>query len=39
MTGLDGRTWLRFVGWFAVGMAIYAAYGFRHSLLRPSDGA
>ena len=39
MTGLDGRTWLRFVVWFAAGMAIYAAYGFRHSLLRPRGGA
>lgn len=35
MTGLDARTWVRFIVWFVVGMAIYAAYGFRHSLLRP----
>jgi len=33
--GLSGGTWLRFVGWFAVGVALYASYGFRHSLLRP----
>ena len=32
--GLSGGTWLRFVGWFAVGVAVYAAYGYRHSLLR-----
>jgi APA family basic amino acid/polyamine antiporter len=33
--GLSGGTWLRFVVWFVVGMAVYAAYGFRHSMLRP----
>jgi APA family basic amino acid/polyamine antiporter len=32
--GLSGGTWLRFIIWFAVGVAVYAAYGFRHSLLR-----
>jgi APA family basic amino acid/polyamine antiporter len=35
MTGLGMPTWIRFVVWFAVGVAIYAAYGYRHSLLRP----
>ena len=25
---------IRFVVWFAVGVAVYAAYGFRHSRLR-----
>ena len=34
MTGLGTATWIRFVVWFAVGVAIYAAYGYRHSLLR-----
>ena len=34
MTGLGAATWIRFVVWFAVGVAIYAAYGYRHSLLR-----
>ena len=34
MTGLGTETWLRFVVWFAVGLAVYMAYGFRHSLLR-----
>jgi APA family basic amino acid/polyamine antiporter len=35
--GLSGWTWLRFVVWFLVGAAVYAAYGYRHSLLRPSE--
>jgi APA family basic amino acid/polyamine antiporter len=34
MTGLGVATWIRFVVWFVVGVAIYAAYGYRHSLLR-----
>ncbi len=34
MTGLGTATWIRFVVWFAVGVGIYAAYGYRHSLLR-----
>jgi APA family basic amino acid/polyamine antiporter len=34
MTGLGALTWIRFVVWFAVGVAVYAAYGFRHSRLR-----
>jgi APA family basic amino acid/polyamine antiporter len=33
--GLSGATWWRFVIWFLVGVAVYAAYGYRHSLLRP----
>jgi basic amino acid/polyamine antiporter, APA family len=34
MTGLGTLTWIRFVVWFAIGVAVYAAYGFRHSRLR-----
>jgi len=33
--GLSGGTWLRFIVWFLVGVGVYAAYGYRHSLLRP----
>jgi basic amino acid/polyamine antiporter, APA family len=32
--GLAPVTWLRFLVWFAVGLAIYALYGYRKSLLR-----
>ena len=31
---LPGATWLRLVYWTAIGMSIYAFYGFRHSRLR-----
>jgi APA family basic amino acid/polyamine antiporter len=31
--GLGGETWLRFIVWFAVGIAIYAVYGYRKSVL------
>ena len=34
LEGLDGLTWLRFVVWFVVGVAVYALYGYRRSLLR-----
>lgn len=34
LEGLDGLTWLRFIVWFLVGIAVYALYGYRHSLLR-----
>ena len=32
---LSNGTWLRFLGWFAVGAIVYASYGYRKSLLRP----
>jgi len=34
MSGLDALTWERFGIWFLVGIAIYAAYGYRNSRLR-----
>jgi APA family basic amino acid/polyamine antiporter len=34
MTGLGALTWIRFIVWFAIGVAVYAAYGYRHSRLR-----
>jgi APA family basic amino acid/polyamine antiporter len=34
MTDLPGLTWLRFGIWLAVGLLIYALYGYRHSRVR-----
>ena len=31
--GLGGETWLRFIVWFVAGVAIYAFYGYRKSVL------
>jgi APA family basic amino acid/polyamine antiporter len=31
MTGLTVITWLRFVVWLVIGLAIYAAYSRHHS--------
>ncbi|MBI5491007.1 MAG: amino acid permease [Deltaproteobacteria bacterium] len=34
MHGLDRVTWFRFFGWLAIGLVLYAAYGYRKSRLR-----
>ena len=34
ITGLTTLTWLRFGIWFVIGIAVYAAYGYRNSRLR-----
>ncbi|MEV0900614.1 amino acid permease [Actinoplanes sp. NPDC049802] len=34
MADLPLDTWIRFIAWLAVGLVIYAAYGYRHSRLR-----
>ena len=34
MLGLPVRTWIRFAGWLAAGIAIYVFYGSKHSGLR-----
>jgi APA family basic amino acid/polyamine antiporter len=39
MSRLPDRTWLRFAIWSAVGIALYFAYGYKHSLLRRENRA
>ncbi|WP_243788987.1 amino acid permease [Saccharopolyspora gloriosae] len=40
VTFLAPETWLRFGLWFVIGLIVYAAYGYRHSLMnRRSDDA
>jgi basic amino acid/polyamine antiporter, APA family len=36
MYGLPRQAWIRFGWWLAIGLAIYAAYGYRHSRLKQS---
>jgi APA family basic amino acid/polyamine antiporter len=37
LLGLAGVTWLVFGAWMAVGLAVYALYGYKRSLLRHPD--
>ncbi len=37
MLSLPLVTWLRFVGWLAIGLLLYFLYGIRHSRLRQED--
>jgi APA family basic amino acid/polyamine antiporter len=39
MFQLPRVTWERFVIWLAIGLAVYFAYGIRHSVVRKSGGA
>jgi APA family basic amino acid/polyamine antiporter len=34
MTKLPLESWIRFIVWLVLGHVVYAAYGYRHSLLR-----
>ena len=34
MADLPWTTWIRFIGWLALGILIYAVYGYRNSRLR-----
>ena len=34
MVGLPAQAWIRFGWWLAMGLALYIAYGYRHSKLR-----
>ncbi|HEY0970553.1 MAG TPA: amino acid permease [Gemmatimonadales bacterium] len=38
MKGLPGHAWWRFGIWLLVGVAIYFAYGYRHSVVRRGGG-
>jgi len=37
MLTLPTETWIRFIGWMALGIIVYFAYGYRHSRLANAD--
>ena len=39
MLNLDLATWLRFIGWLALGLVVYVVYGRTHSFLAPGRGS
>jgi APA family basic amino acid/polyamine antiporter len=39
MAGLPAQAWTRFLWWLALGVAVYAGYGYRHSVLRRTPRA
>ncbi len=39
MLNLTGGTWVRFLVWMALGLAVYAVYGYRNSRLGRSEAA
>ncbi|GEP32528.1 amino acid permease [Nocardioides szechwanensis] len=39
MLNLTGGTWVRFVVWMAIGLVVYACYGYRHSRLGRGETA
>jgi APA family basic amino acid/polyamine antiporter len=36
---LPPKSWMRFIGWLAIGLVFYAVYGYRHSRLRIARNA
>ena len=39
MLNLTGGTWVRFIVWMALGLVVYASYGYRHSRLGQRQAA
>jgi APA family basic amino acid/polyamine antiporter len=37
MTGLPAVTWIRFVVWLLIGLAVYFTYSYSHSMLHPKN--